>query len=360
MFKIYNIRDDIEEINKRLSKQKIDFNGKTVLVTGGAGFLGSWVCHVLISQGAKVICLDNMSSGLWDNIKDLAKNKNFRNIAHDISEPIYFGKIHAREASVPDVEKLDIVMHMASRASPFEFKNHPISILRANTLGTFNALGIANQHRATFFYSSTSEVYGNPPPEHVPTPETYFGNVNPIGPRSCYDEAKRCGEAFIMAYMLEYNIDAHIIRIFNTYGPGIRGGNLFGRVVPNFIQQALNDEDITIFGDGSQTRSFTYVVDEIEGILKDVATPEARGIVINVGNDKEYTVKELAELIVEMTGSKSKIIYQPMPIDDPVRRNPVLKRAKEILNWEPTTSLRDGLKRTIEWFKYLKDHEIKI
>jgi len=310
---------------------------------------------VLISQGANIICIDNLSSGLYENVKHLAKNKNFRFINHDISFPIYFGKVHPSEFSVPDIHDIDIVMHLASRASPFEFKEHPISILKSNTLGTFNALGIANQHNSIFFYTSPSEVYGNPPDSAVPTPEEYNGNVNPIGPRSCYDEAKRAGEAFIMAYMLEYNINAHIIRIFNTYGPRIRWGKLYGRVIPNFIYQALHDEDITVFGDGSQTRSFTYVVDQIEGMLKDIASPKARGIVINIGNDKENTVLELAQQIIELTGSKSKIIHKDLPIDDPERRRPILKRANEILDWRPTTQLKDGLKKTIEWFKQLNE-----
>ena len=348
---MYKVNDDIEEIKKRLKNADINFKDKNVLVTGGAGFLGSWVCDVLVSQGANVICLDNFSSGLWDNVKHLDNKENFRFICHDIALPIFFGKVNPDHFSVPEIHKLDVVMHLASRASPFEFKQFPVSILKSNTLGTFNALGIAYQHNSTFFYSSTSEVYGNPPKEAVPTPETYFGNVNPIGPRSCYDEAKRAGEAWIMAYMLEYNINAHFIRIFNTYGPRIRYGKLFGRVIPNFIHQALRDEDITVFGDGSQTRSFTYVVDLLEGMFKDIMAPKARGIPINVGNDKENTVLELAEMIIELTGSNSKIIKMPLPIDDPIRRQPVLKRANEILDWEPKTDLLDGLKKTINWFK---------
>ncbi|MHA1819346.1 MAG: NAD-dependent epimerase/dehydratase family protein [Promethearchaeota archaeon] len=351
----YDIKDDIDELLRRLEKRDINFKDKTILVTGGAGFLGSWVCEVLIKQGAHVLCLDNLSSGLWDNIKDLIKHPNFRFINHDISDPIYFGKSHPAKFSIPDIHKLDIVMHMASRASPFEFRQFPISILKSNTIGTFNALGIANQHNATFFYSSTSEVYGNPPDQYVPTPETYFGNVNPIGPRSCYDEAKRAGEAYIMAYMLEYNINAHIVRIFNTYGPRIRWGKLYGRVIPNFIHQALHDEDITVFGDGLQTRSFTYVVDEIEGLLTDVATEEARGIVINVGNNIETTILELAEMIIELTNSNSKIVHKPLPIDDPIRRKPVLERAQKILKWKPTTSLKEGLEKTIKWFREIEE-----
>jgi UDP-glucuronate decarboxylase len=349
---MYTISEDIEEINRRLAKAKISFKNKHVLITGGSGFLGSWICEVLLSQNAKVICIDNLSSGRWENVRHLQSNPNFKFINHDISKPIYFGKIVPNEISFPNInDSIDIVMHLASRASPFEFKQFPISILKSNTLGTMNALGIAKEYNARFFYSSTSEVYGNPPKQHVPTPEDYWGHVNPVGPRSCYDEAKRAGEAFIKAYELQHNIDVHFVRIFNTYGPRIRGGKEFGRVVPNFIMQCLNDEPIEVFGDGGQTRSFTYVVDEIEGMLLDLMTPEARGIPINVGNDKMNSVLELAEMIKRLTDSNSKIIYKELPIDDPILRQPVLDRAKKILNWSPTTNLEEGLKKTIAWFK---------
>ncbi|MHA2186573.1 MAG: NAD-dependent epimerase/dehydratase family protein [Promethearchaeota archaeon] len=258
---------------------------------------------------------------------------------------------HPLGICIGDIKKIDIVMHMASRASPFEFQREPISILRSNTLGTLNSLGIAKFHNAIFFYTSTSEVYGNPPKEEVPTSEDYFGYVNPVGPRSCYDESKRAGEAYVKAYELQHNMRTKIVRIFNTSGPRIRHGPEFGRVVPNFINQALNDEDITIFGDGLQTRSFIYVVDEIEGILKMVHTDEANGEVINLGNIKEYTIVDLANIIKDLTGSNSKIVFKPLPVEDPVRRCPDITKAKRILNWEPTTSLEDGLKKTIAWFK---------
>ncbi|MFX1500884.1 MAG: GDP-mannose 4,6-dehydratase, partial [Promethearchaeota archaeon] len=227
----------------------------------------------------------------------------------------------------------------------------PISILRSNTLGTLNTLGIAKFHNAIFFYTSTSEIYGNPPKEAIPTPESYFGHVNPVGPRSCYDESKRAGEAFIKAYELQHKMRAKIVRIFNTSGPRIRYGPEFGRVVPNFIHQALHDEDITVFGDGSQTRSFIYVVDEIEGLLKMVHEDKAIGQVINLGNNKEYSILELAKIIKDLTNSNSKIVFKPLPIDDPLYRSANLKKAKEILNWEPKTSLEEGLKKTIAWFK---------
>ncbi len=348
---MYDIQADVAEINARLQRDNIDFKGKNVLVTGGAGFLGSWVCDLLLLQGAKVVCLDNLSSGCYENISHLRGHPNFTFIQHDISNPIYFGKVIPNIISIPNlVEPFDIIMHMASRASPFEFKKYPISILKSNTLGTMNALGIAKEHNALFFYSSTSEVYGNPPAEFVPTKEEYFGHVNPIGIRSCYDEAKRAGEAFIKAYEMQHNINAHFIRIFNTYGPRIRAGKEFGRVVPNFIEQCLNGDPITVFGDGSQTRSYTYVVDEIEGIFRDIAVPEARGIPINVGNDKMNTVLELAEVIKRLTNSNSEITFHPLPMDDPLLRQPDLTRANSILKWEPKTDLETGLKKTIEWF----------
>ncbi|MFX1275225.1 MAG: NAD-dependent epimerase/dehydratase family protein [Promethearchaeota archaeon] len=348
----FDINQDIQEIIRRIEKENITYKDKTILVTGGAGFLGSWMCDVLVRQGANCICLDNLTSGQYENIAHLESKDNFRFINHDIASPIYFGKKeHPSAPCLSDIKKIDIVMHMASRASPFEFKIFPIQILKSNTLGTWIALGIAKTHNAIFFYTSTSEVYGNPPAEWIPTPESYNGNVNPIGPRSCYDEAKRAGEAFVKAYELQHEIKAKIVRIFNTSGPRIRHGPEFGRVIPNFINQALNDEDITVFGDGSQTRSFTYVVDEIEGFLKIVDNDKTNGEVINLGNDKQFTILKLAEIIIELTSSNSKIIFKPLPIDDPLRRSPDLTKAKQILNWEPTTRLKEGLIKTIAWFK---------
>lgn len=348
----YSFQEDVNEIISRLEKDNISFKDKTILVTGGAGFLGSWVCDVLVEQGAYCICIDNLCSGSTENIEHLMDKENFRFINHDISQPIFFGySHHPNGVCVGDIKKIDIVMHMASRASPFEFKDHPISILKSNTLGTMIALGIAKAHNALFFYTSTSEIYGNPPDEEIPTSESYFGHVNPLGPRSCYDESKRAGEAFIKAYELQHDIKTKIVRIFNTSGPRIRYGPKFGRVVPNFIHQAINNLDITVFGDGSQTRSFTYVIDEVEGILKMVHKEKAIGEVINLGNDKEFTILELAKIVLELTGSDSKIVFKPLPIDDPQRRCPDLTKTKEILNWEPKTSLREGLKRTIAYFR---------
>ncbi|RLI86354.1 MAG: SDR family NAD-dependent epimerase/dehydratase, partial [Archaeoglobales archaeon] len=246
------IQEGMNEILKNLGD--VSFEDQTVLVTGGAGFLGSWLCDVLVSQSARVICLDNLASGLESNITHLLDQENFKFVKHDISQPIYFD------------EKIDVVMHLASRASPLEFDKFPIQILKANTLGTWIALGIAKKHKARFLFTSTSEVYGNP--EVVPTPETYNGNVNPIGVRGCYDESKRAGEAMCMAYMRQHKLDVRIARIFNTYGPRMRADGVYGRVIPRFIKQALNNEPLTIFGDGKQTRSFCYVTDQIEGLLR--------------------------------------------------------------------------------------------
>ncbi len=349
---MYNHQEEINEILRRLEKSNISFDGQFVLITGGAGFLGSWACETLLNQGADVVCLDNLSSGRWENISHLIDHPRFKFINHDISQDIYFGKIMPDMASYPTIDRrFDLVMHLASRASPFEFKRFPIQILKSNTLGTMNACGIALQNHAKLFYTSTSEVYGNPPAEHVPTPEEYLGNVNMIGPRGCYDESKRAGEAFVKAYERKHGLNVHFIRIFNTYGPRIRAGKNFGRVVPNFISQCLNNEPITVFGDGTQTRSFTYIVDLLEGIFKDIVAPNAKGIPINVGNDKMNTILELAEIIKKLTSSESEIVFKPLPKDDPLLRQPILDRANDILDWEPTTNLEEGLKKTIDWFK---------
>ncbi len=315
------------------------FEDKNVLITGGAGFLGSYICEAIVESNARVTCLDNLSSGLASNVTHLRDNENFRFIEHDISKPINFES------------KLDLVIHMASRASPFEFGKHPIQILKANTLGIWIALGIAKKHHARFVYTSTSEIYGNPDPKFIPTPETYNGNVNPIGPRSCYDEAKRAGEAFVIAYKHQHGMDTRMARIFNTYGPRMRADDIYGRVVPRFIDQALKGEDITVFGDGSQTRSFTYVSDQIDGLLRLAALDRAEGGVINIGNTNETTVLELANLIKKLANSSSEIAFHPLPKDDPERRCPDISKAKEILGWEPKVSLEEGLKNTIEWLK---------
>ncbi|MDD1702933.1 MAG: SDR family oxidoreductase [Methanoregula sp.] len=331
----FNSQEELDVIRRNLGN--ISFEDKRVLVTGGAGFLGSWMCETLIGSGAYVTCIDNFASGQMKNIQPLMDNERFRFVEHDISIPI--------SVDTP----LDYVFHMASRASPFEFEHYPIEILRANTLGAMVALDIAKKWNARFVFTSTSEVYGNP--DIVPTPESYHGNVNPIGPRGCYDEAKRCGEAYVIAYRRQHNLNTRIARIFNTYGPRIRMDGIYGRVIPRFIDQALNDKPLTVFGDGSQTRSFTYVTDQIEGLLRLAALDEAEGQVINIGNVNEITVLELAKKVIALTGSNSPLSFHPLPEDDPLRRRPDVTKAKELLGWSPKAALETGLARTTAWIK---------
>ena len=328
---------EVKEIIANLGDISEKVGGKTVLVTGGAGFLGSWLCDVLAELDAKVICLDNLASGLESNISDLRTKDNFAFIKHDITRQIFFD------------EDLDVVLHLASRASPFEFQRFPIQILKANTLGIWVALGIANSHKARLLYTSTSEIYGNA--TEVPTSEEYTGNVNPIGARSCYDEAKRCGESFVTAYRLEHGIDGRIARLFNTYGPRMRADDVYGRVVPRFIEQALKDAPMTVFGDGSQTRSFCYVTDQIEGLLRFAFLEDLDGKTVNIGSDEEITIVALAEIIKKLTNSTSKITFEDLPKDDPLRRRPDIRKARDLLNWKPKVGLEKGLERTIEWFR---------
>jgi len=311
----------------------ISYSGKKVLVTGGAGFLGSWISTVLIRQGAQVTCLDNLSSGRRENVAHLDGEKRFEFVKLDISSP-------------PPLDgRYDYVLHLASRASPFEFDKHPLEILRANTFGTVNALEIAKRDGARLLFTSTSEVYGKA--TVFPTPESYPGVVNIHGVRGCYDEAKRAGEAFCMAYFREHGVDIRIARIFNTYGPGMRADGIYGRVVPRFISQAITNEPITIFGDGSQTRSFCYVTDQVEGLLRLAASDNARGNVVNIGNDREYTVLDLAHIIRKITKSQSGMIFEPLPEDDPMRRWPDIARAKKLLGWSPKVGLEDGIEKMV-------------
>ncbi len=347
----YNFDQDHQIILNKLSEAGISFKDKIIYVTGAAGFLGSWISEILCKQGAIVYGFDDLSSGLEENFHLLSKMSNFHFIKHDVGPPFMPGGRSSAGMRIPELDHIDYILHMASRASPFEFEKYPLHIIRTNTMGNFNCLEIARKFGATHLFTSTSEVYGNPPPEHVPSPETYNGNVNPNGPRACYDESKRLGETIVLNFSRLYDVDVKIIRIFNTYGPRIRYGEQFGRVVPNFIHQALYNEEITVFGEGKQTRSFTFVTDEITGILKVLYIPEARGMPINVGNDKEYTMVELAQMVIKFTNSKSKIKFLPLPQDDPERRRPVLDRARKILNWEPFTPVQEGIKKTILWFK---------
>jgi len=324
---------------EKLNGDDIRFEDQTVLVTGGAGFLGSWICDVLVKQGSRVICLDNFSSGRRENTEHLEGVENFRLVKHDISQPIFFD------------ERIDLILHLASRASPLEFSRFPIQILKANTLGTWVALGIAKKHEARLVYASSSEVYGDPDPRYIPTPESYFGNVNPVGARSCYDEAKRAAEAFVMAYKVQHGVDARIVRIHNTYGPRMRAGDVYGRVVTRFIDQALREVPLTVFGDGRQTRSFTYVTDMVRGILKVAYFPDLSGEVFNIGSGREREIVELAKTVLELTGSDSEIEFHPLPPDDPRRRCPDTSKAERLLKWKAETGLREGLEKTISWLK---------
>jgi nucleoside-diphosphate-sugar epimerase len=308
---------------------------KTALVAGGAGFVGSHLCEALVSLGMKVICIDNLGTGRMANLKALTSNRNFKFRKHDIRKPI---KISG---------KTGYVFHLASYASPPYYQKYSIETLMTNSLGTRNMLEFAKAKKARYLITSTSETYGDP--KQHPQKETYWGNVNPVGERSCYDEAKRFAEALTMEYVRKHNLDARIIRIFNTYGPRLQKDD--GRVISNFIFQALHNKPITIYGDGSQTRSFCYVTDMVRGLILAMLKPGIKGEVINLGNPGEFTVKEAAGLIKRMTGSKSKIVYKPLPKDDPTRRKPDISKARKLLSWQPQVKLTDGLAKTIKWFR---------
>ncbi|MEM9565560.1 MAG: UDP-glucuronic acid decarboxylase family protein [Actinomycetota bacterium] len=303
-----------------------------IVVTGGAGFLGSHLCDRLLGRGDEVVCLDNLVTGSIDNVAHLDDHPGFRFELHDVSEPF-------------DVDgPVDAVMHLASPASPADFARIPIEILNVGSRGTEHGLQLASSKGARFFLASTSEVYGDPLVH--PQPEHYWGNVNPIGPRGVYDEAKRYAEAMTMAYHRLHGTDVRIVRIFNTYGPRMRPED--GRVVSNFITQALRGEPLTVYGDGSQTRSFCYADDQVDGHLAlldgDVTGP------VNIGNDREFTMLELAEVVIDVTGSSSEITFEPLPADDPTRRRPDLSQANQALGWKPQVDLRDGVARTADYF----------
>jgi dTDP-glucose 4,6-dehydratase len=304
-----------------------------VLITGAAGFLGSHLSDRFLAEGHEVVGVDNLITGDSSNLGHLQRDERFRFSRQDVSRALEV------DGSVEGV------LHFASPASPIDYLEHPIATLDVGSLGTRNALELARAHGARFFMASTSEVYGDPL-EH-PQRETYWGNVNPIGPRSVYDEAKRFSEALTMAYHRQHGLDTRIVRIFNTYGPRMRARD--GRVVSNFVVQALAGEPLTIYGDGSQSRSFCYVSDEVDGIYRLFMHGDAEPT--NIGNPDEFTVRELADLVLELTGSKSKIVARPLPIDDPKVRRPDITRAREMLGWSPRVPLREGLKHTIEWFR---------
>jgi UDP-glucuronate decarboxylase len=308
---------------------------KKVLVTGGAGFLGSHLCDRLVEQGHHVLCVDNYFTGSKKNIEHLLHESNFEVIRQDVCFPLYV--------------EVDEIYNLACPASPFYYQWDPIQTIKTSVLGAYNMLGLAKRTGAKILQASTSEVYGDPTVH--PQPEEYWGNVNPIGIRSCYDEGKRAAETMFMDYYRMHNVDVRIIRIFNTYGPRMAAND--GRVVSNFIVQALQGKDITVYGDGQQTRSFCYVDDLIDGMMAYMAIDSDRGIPgpINLGNPGEFTMNELAEKVVELTGTSSKILKKPLPEDDPKQRRPDISKAKSLLNWQPTIPLEEGLKKTIDYFK---------
>ncbi len=306
---------------------------KIAVVTGGAGFLGSHLCDKLIDEDIKVICIDNLLTGRFENIEHLVTNKNFQFINLDVTNYIQISS------------DVDFILHFASPASPIDYLKYPIQTLKVGSLGTHKALGLAKEKKATFLLASTSEVYGDPLIH--PQSEEYWGNVNPVGPRGVYDEAKRFAEALTMAYHNFHNLDTRIVRIFNTYGTRMRLDD--GRALPAFISQALKNEDITVFGDGLQTRSFCYVDDLVEGIFKLLLSHET--LPVNIGNPNEITIEDFAKEVIRLTNSKSKIVYKELPVDDPKVRQPDISKAKLILGWEPKVSREEGLRITLEYFK---------
>ena len=306
-----------------------------VLITGAAGFIGSHLCERFLREGHEVIGMDNFLTGSPDNIAHLFENPDFTFLRYDVTNFIYVKG------------DLDLILHFACPASPVDYMNHPIHTMKVDSLGTLNTLGLAKAKGARYVFASTSEVYGNPTVH--PQPETYWGNVNPLGPRSVYDEAKRFSEALTMAYHREHGIDVRIVRIFNTYGPRMRIDD--GRVIPNFVSQALRGEDLTVYGDGSQTRSFCYIDDLVEGIYRVAMKEDIGGEVFNLGNPEEWSILDLAKLILDLTESPSRIKFVDRPEDDPDRRRPDITKAKKVLGWEPKVSLREGLERTIGWFR---------
>lgn len=308
---------------------------KIAVVTGGAGFIGSWLCDRLVEDRFNVLCVDDIGSGSRRNVTHLSKNKKFEFIEQDVTKPI-----NVRG-------QVDYVFNLASRASPIDFEKYAVEILLTNSLGTRNALELAKKKKARFLLASSSEVYGDPL-EH-PQRETYKGNVSTTGPRSPYDESKRFAEAIVSAYHRKYGVDTRIARIFNTYGPRMRKDD--GRVIPNFITQALSSKPITVYGDGSQTRSFCYVADLVDGLMKLMLKDGIGGEVVNLGNPREASILEVAELIKRMTASESKILFKPLPKDDPIRRKPDISKARELLRWEPEVPLEYGLQKTIEYFR---------
>ncbi len=312
---------------------------KRVLVTGGSGFIGSHLCERLLKEGNDVICLDNFFTGQKQNVAHLIGSPYFELVRHDVIQPYY--------------AEVDEIYNLACPASPVHYQYNPIKTVKTSVMGAINMLGLAKRIKAKILQASTSEVYGDP--KVHPQQEAYWGNVNPIGLRSCYDEGKRCAETLFMDYHRQNGVKIKIVRIFNTYGPRMFMND--GRVVSNFVVQALKNEDITIYGDGSQTRSFQYVDDLVEGMLRLMATPDDFTGPVNIGNPGEFTIKELAEKVIALTGSRSKLVYRPLPSDDPTQRKPDITLARERLQWSPEVQLEEGLKKTIAYFEEELRHE---
>jgi len=308
---------------------------KRVLVTGGAGFLGSHLCKRLVAQGQDVICVDNFFTGARDNITALLDEHHFELMRHDVTFPLYV--------------EVDEIYNLACPASPIHYQHDPVQTTKTSVHGAINMLGLAKRTRARILQASTSEVYGDP--QVHPQPESYWGHVNPVGERSCYDEGKRCAETLFFDYHRQHRLPIKVVRIFNTYGPNMHPND--GRVVSNFIVQALRGEDITLFGDGLQTRSFCYVDDMIEAFVAMMGSTEEVTGPINVGNPNEFTIRELAEKVIDLTGSSSKMVYRPLPSDDPMQRQPDISKAKDALGWEPRVQLEEGLRHTIAYFEQL-------
>ena len=334
------VRDTAVEID--LEALRTDFEGTafsecTVLVTGGAGFIGSWLCDFLVSVGARVVCVDDLSTGLSKNLAHLTPSSRFKLVKSDVTRALLA------------IDECDIIFHLASHPSPDEYQKHPVETLVANSEGTRNMLEVARRSDAVFLFASSSEVYGDA--RVVPTPETYWGNVNPVGPRSCYDEGKRFGEALCMAYNKAYGVDVRIARIFNSYGPRLRADGFYARALSRFVKQALAGLDLTVYGSGAQTRSFCYITDTLHALLLAASKPQMKAQVVNIGNPQEVTILSLAQKIKSIAGSKSEITFHDRPTDDPERRCPDIARLKTLLSWSPRTSLEEGLRRTIQWFR---------
>src|SRR6185437_13012396 len=308
-------------------------SGKRILVTGGSGFLGSHLCERLLSMGNDVLCVDNFFSSTRHNIDHLLGSKRFELIRHDVTFPLYV--------------EVDEIYNLACPASPIHYQFDPVQTTKTSVLGAINMLGLAKRLKIKILQASTSEVYGDP--KIHPQTEEYWGNVNPVGLRSCYDEGKRCAETLFFDYVRQHRLAAKVVRIFNTYGPRMHPSD--GRVVSNFIIQALNGEDITLYGDGQQTRSFCYVDDLVEGLIRMMANDASETVPINLGNPAEFTIREVATLVMELTGSPSKLVFRPLPSDDPKQRKPDIRRADAVLGWRPTVRLREGLARTIAYFE---------